>query len=77
MSNVISTTPWFSGDEKPLSDKKYIGPYERDYEDSKLFCWWDGEVFGVGTFSPKLARLAYKIHGRSGSQNLPWRGVMK
>lgn len=80
MDNVISTTPWFSGDEKPLKDR--IGPYQRDYSDSQdgsniKWCWWNGFFFGYPSFSFHSCKLNFETQGYSTMQNLPWRGVMK
>lgn len=79
MSNIVTTTPWFSGDQKPLSDKKHVGPYERDYGGvtKTLFCWWDGSFYGFPALTPETSKRAFRIYGYSTKQNLPWRGVMK
>ena len=75
----LKTTPWFSGNEKPLSDR--IGPYERDYSKNENgsvvgWRWWDGKIFGPICDTPELAELAQNT-GCSVFQNLPWRGVLK
>lgn len=75
MSNVITTTPWFSGDEKPMQHRP--GPYERDYGDGNFFCWWDGSFYGYPALTPETARRTFALYGYSTKQNLPWRGVMK
>lgn len=76
MSKVIRTTPWFGGDEKPLSDRP--GPYERKYSNNKKrWCWWDGVFFGCPALTPEQSKHQYKWYGCSNYQNLPWRGVLK
>ena len=80
MSKVIRTTPWFSGDEKPMADRP--GVYERDYSEGqnemgRLWCWWNGVCFGPGDTNKEEAKEYYYLFGCSLNQNLPWRGVMK
>jgi hypothetical protein len=77
---LLKTTPWLSGEEKPLSDR--IGPYERDYTEEQngfktYWCWWDGNFFGFPANSPKASKQIYKLFGHSDYQNLPWRGALK
>lgn len=75
---TTKTTPWFDGMQKPTR----VGAYQRNYGDkdrqSICFSWWNGEFFGFGDSTAEIAELAASHGGqRSGSQNLPWRGVLK
>ena len=72
----LTRTPWLLSFQCPA----YVGVYERKYNpstlgDGILYCYWDGNCWYPGGYSPEEAKRWHECLGPTLTQNLQWRGL--